>query len=214
MHWSSRKKSAGIIVVTEEVVKGADAPARALFESELQKAVVAATDSVFLNDLVAATTSTPSAGATLANITTDLDTLLTAITIGATSRIYFVTSPANMKGLSVKANTIGAPAFPEVGPLGGELLPGVTAIASDQVGSGVAIMVAADAIAGSSDTVVLDGSSNALLQMETAPDSPPTATTVPLSLWQHDMRALRAERWFGFTVHRTSGVASLSGVNY
>jgi hypothetical protein len=41
-------------VVSKEVAERADAPARALFESELQKAVVAATDSVFLSDLVAA----------------------------------------------------------------------------------------------------------------------------------------------------------------
>jgi hypothetical protein len=50
--------------------------------------------------------------------------------------------------------------------------------------------------------------------MDTSPDSPPIAASVMLSLWQTDHRALRAERYFAFTITRASGVASLSGVSY
>jgi hypothetical protein len=50
--------------------------------------------------------------------------------------------------------------------------------------------------------------------MESAPDSPPTGATVMLSLWQNDLVALRMERFFGFTLMRSNGAASLSGVNY
>src|SRR5262249_13345787 len=159
-----------------------------LFNSELTKAVVAATDSVFLAALIAATTPTPSAGATLANITTDFDTLLGAITTSATSRIYYVTSPANMKGIVTKATAGGQPAYPNVGPNGGEIFPGVTAIASDQISSSAALMFDATAIVGNSDSIRLDASNEAALQMETAPDSPATAATVKLSLWQQDLR--------------------------
>src|SRR5262249_55238192 len=185
-----------------------------LFNSELQKAIVAATDNLFLSSLIAATTPTPSAGATLAQITTDFDTLLSAITTSATSRIYYVTSPANMKSIVTKSNTGGTPAYPNLGPNGGEIFPQVTAIASDQISSSAALMFAADAIVGNSDTIRLDGSDQAALDMSTSPDSPPVAATVKLSLWQQDLRALRAERFFGFTVMRASGVASLSGVAY
>ena len=103
-----------------------------MFGVELTRAVIAATDSNFLAALVAATTPTASAGATLSNITTDLGVLLSAVTTSATSRVYYITSATNMKKLVLKANSIGAPAFPSLGILGGEIIPGVTAIVSDQ----------------------------------------------------------------------------------
>ena len=81
---------------------------------------------------------------------TDLDTLLSAVTFGADARLFFVTSPSNMKGLALKAATTGASAFPGLGPNGGELMPGVTAIASDQIASGAALLVDAAQIAGNS----------------------------------------------------------------
>ncbi len=57
-------------------------------------------------------------------------------------------------------------------------------------------------------------SRHSTLQFETAPDSPQTALTGMVSLWQRDLRALMAERWFGFKKARTTAVAMLSGVNY
>lgn len=206
------KKAVAIIVATEELFR--QPGAEALFSSELTGAVVAATDAVFLAGLIAATTPTASAGATLANITTDLGVLVSAVTNYPNSKFYFIVSPTNMKKLMLKANTIGAPAFPLLGPNGGEILPGITAIASDQIPSATAIMLAADAVAGNADTITLDGSRQAILQLQTTPDSPVSVSTIFISLWQQNEQALKAERFFGFTVVRTSGVASLSGVNY
>jgi hypothetical protein len=92
---------------------------------------------------------------------------------------------------------------------------GVTAIASDSIPFGAALMFAADAIVGNADAILPGKSEQSTLQMEsTSPDSPPVAGTVLLSLWQNDLLALRMERFFGFTVMRTSGVTSLSGVSY
>jgi hypothetical protein len=75
-------------------------------------------------------------------------------------------------------------------------------------------MFAADALVGNADLIVPDSSEVATLNLETAPDSPVVAGTTLLSLWQADLRALRLERFFGFTIMRASGIASLSGVNY
>jgi hypothetical protein len=207
------KKSAATIVVTKELVELSGA--QQLFANELTKAVVAATDSNFIAALIAATTPSASAGATLANITTDFDTLFSAVTTSASSRLFYVTSANNMKSIMVKANTAGAPVFPNLGINGGELFPGVTAIASDSISSSAALLFDATAIVGNSEAIIPGRSEQGTLQMEsTAPDSPPTASTVMLSLWQNDLLALRMERFFGFTVMRSSGVASLSGVNY
>ena len=145
---------------------------------------------------------------------TDLGVLLAAVSSGPSSRLYFVVGSGNAKKLTVKASSTGAPAFPSMGPNGGEILPGVTALVSDQIPSGHALMIAADGIVGDTDVITLDTTRQASLQLDTTPDSPPSANTVPLSLWQHDMISLRCERFFGFTVARAASVASLSGVAY
>ena len=206
------RKSSAIVVVSKEL---ANYPgAQQMFGTELQKAVVAATDTNFLAALVAATTPTASAGSTLANIVTDLGVLLSAVTTSATGRVFLVMSATNMKKLVLKANSIGSPAFPNLGIMGGEIIPGITAIASDSVPSGTAVMFDATSVVGNADIIIPGRSEQATLQMETSPDSPPGASTVPVSLFQSDLLALRLERFFGYTVMRTSGVASLSGVSY
>jgi hypothetical protein len=206
------RKASAIIIISKEL---ANFPgSQTLFGNELQKAVVAATDTNFLAALVAATTPTASAGNSLANITTDLGTLLSAITTGATSKVFYITSATNMKKLTLKANSVGSPAFPGLSLTGGTVFGGITAIASDSIPSGAALMFAADSLVGNADVILPGKSEQSTLQMETAPDSPPTAATTPLSLWQSDLLALRMERFFAYTVMRASGVASLSGVSY
>jgi hypothetical protein len=206
------KKASAIVIVSKELASFPGSVS--LFGNELTRAVVAATDSNFLAALIAATTPTASAGSSLANITTDLGVLLSAITTGATSRVFYVTSSTNMKKLVLKSNAVGSPAFPGLTLNGGTVFGGVVAIASDSIPANTALMFSADAIVGNADVIVPGRSEQSTLQMETAPDSPPAASTTALSLWQSDLLALRMERFFGFTVMRASGVASLSGLNY
>ncbi len=104
------KKAAAIVVTSKELAVYPGA--QQLFASELQKAVIAVTDTNFLAALVAATTPTASAGSSLANITTDLGVLLGAVTTSATSKVFYVTSVTNMKKLVLKSNSVGSPAFP------------------------------------------------------------------------------------------------------
>ncbi len=207
------RKAAAVIVASEEL---ADYPgSQSLFANELQRAVIYATDQNFLAGLIASTTPVASAGSSLVQITTDLSVLLSAITTSATSRVFYVTSAANMKKLILKANTIGAPAFPSLSLTGGTMLGGIIAIASDAIPAGTAVMFAADAIVGNSDQLLPGKSEQSTLQLEsTSPDSPPLTTTALVSLWQNNLRALRVERFFGYTIMRASGVASLSGVSY
>ena len=206
------KKAAAIIVMTDEVVRSADATVNSLFANELKKGVVAAVDATFLSALVASTVPVASAGATFNNILTDLGVLVDGVVTGPNSKLFYVTSPANMKKLLLKSTGQGGIAFPALGD--GSLIPGITAIASDQLAAGVAIMVDATAIAGSADALMLDASNTTNLEMQTTPDSPPTGSTVVTSLYQSNLTALRCERFFGFTLLRSNAVASLSGVSY
>jgi hypothetical protein len=208
------QKSVAIVITTQEVARSGDANTAALFDSELRKAVVFATDSVFLAALAAASTPVASAGASFVNVMTDMGALLDGVTTHANSRLFYIASPANIKRLLLKSNTLGSPAFPGLRPGGGEALPGIVAIASDSIPSGVVLLVDATGIAGSADIIALDSSDKTSLQMDTSPDSPPIATTTLVNLFQQDLVALRAERFFGFTVLRNNAVASLSGVAY
>jgi len=85
-------------------------------------------------------------------------------------------------------------------------------LVSDAVSAGNLILFDAAQLLGSGGTVELDRSEEALLQLDTAPDSPAVAATPTLSLWQNDLVALRAERIFGITRPRTASVAVLGGL--
>jgi hypothetical protein len=51
--------------------------------------------------------------------------------------------------------------------------------------------------------------------MDSAPDSPPTASTNMISLWQVNQMAIRAERWITWQRRRTSAVAYIGpGAHY
>ena len=50
--------------------------------------------------------------------------------------------------------------------------------------------------------------------MDSAPDSPPTAATQAVSLWQMNMVGLRAERFFGVEKLGSNGVLMVSSIAY
>jgi hypothetical protein len=206
-------KTSAIVVATEELIKfGMPTP---LFDSELRRAVSAVTNSQFLAGLVAATTPTASAGATAANILTDLKTLLDAIDYGEGARLYFITSPDDAKGIGTVINAAGQLQFPNFSVVGGgEVLPGIVGLISSDLPSGAAVMLDATQLLAGDEGVTIDASRQATIQLNTSPDSPATASTVPTSLWQQGLAAIRCERVFGYTVARSGAVASLSGVNY
>jgi hypothetical protein len=209
------EKAAAIIVVSQELLKLTSSAAQAMFANELRQGVAMVTDQHFLSTLIAATTPIASAGSSVTNVLTDLNALLAALTVNASSKIYWILSPANLKKLCVKA-TSGTPdgrAFPSLTINGGEV-GGITVLASDQLTATQALMVDARAIAGNTEIVTLSVSRESTLQLDTSPDSPPTAATIPLSLWQADCAAIKAERFFAFELLRTNAVASLSGVTY
>jgi Phage capsid family len=173
------RKAAAVVVATNELVQSPSA--LALLNSELTSGCVAAVDSVFLSTLLSATTPTASAGSSLANIVTDLGVLLAAVTTGAQSKLYWVLSPSNVKKLAMKASSTGAPAWPGLTVNGGDVA-GIAVLPSDQISANSAVMVAGDALAGNSDVIRLDGTEQAVVMLDTSPDSPPLASSVMLSL--------------------------------
>jgi hypothetical protein len=91
---------------------------------------------------------------------------------------------------------------------------GMTVIVSDGVPSTSIILADATQIAAASDTITLTSSNETTLQMDTTPDSPPTASTTYVNLWSMNWRALRAERWWGAVKLSTTGVCVITSVNW
>ena len=207
------RKCTAIVVATKELLQLASPSAAALFEAELRRGVIAVTDQVFLDALYSAVTPTASAGSTAADILVDLEVLLDAVTTTATSALHWVFAPGAVKAMLVKTSGAGGLMFPNLRVNGGELL-GAPVHVLDQLPAGAALLIDADAIAGNSDALGLRIARHASIAMETSPDSPDTASTTHVSLWQRNQIAMLIERYFAFSTLRDDGVAALSGVSY
>ena len=187
---------------------------RTTLRHELRNGVAVATDTSFLSSLYSGVTPVASAGSTTANVLTDLSVLLSALTLGANSRLFFVASSANIAKLMLKVSSGSGVAFPLLAPTGGQILNGITAIASDALPAGAVLMVDATGLAGNSELPELRAITQGDVQFSTTPDLPPAASTIWHSMWQHNERALMVERWFGFAQVRTGTVAAISGATY
>jgi HK97 family phage major capsid protein/HK97 family phage prohead protease len=197
-------KVAGIIVLTEELVRLSNPSAEALVRDDMIKGIAAFLDQQFLDPAVAAvagvnpasiTNGAPTAAAT-ANPLADIMGLINHF---ATNNIpvdglTFVLSAANALALSFRSNLDGSPEFPGVGIAGGNYR-GLTFITSNVAGTNVVALQPAYILYADDGAVTIDASREASLQMDSAPMSPADATTVYVSMFQNNLVALRAERF-------------------
>jgi hypothetical protein len=117
------------------------------------------------------------------------------------------------KVLAVLHDNTGGAAFPTMGVNGGTI-GGINVIVSDGVPAATMLLVDAQQVAAASETIQLSASNEAIVQLDTAPDSPIFASTPMVSLWQMNMVGLRAERFFGVQKLTTTGVCVLTGASY
>jgi hypothetical protein len=103
----------------------------------------------------------------------------------------------------------GNAAFPELGPQGG-VISKIPVLVSDAVGSGHAYLIDASSIGANPGEIALQEFGEGSLQFESTPDSPASASTAYVSLWQQNLVALRVERYFVVERLRTSSVAAVS----
>jgi hypothetical protein len=201
------------MVVTNELAKFGDNVAGNLFAIELSNGVAVQTDEKFVSVLTTGATSNGSSGVTAEHVRNDLRGMLAAIITGARSQLFLLMTSATAKVLSVMHTNAGDAAFPGMAYNGGTI-GGIQAVVSDGVPAGTMLLVDAQQVAAASDAVVLSASTEGIVQMDTAPDSPISAGTGMVSLWQLNMTGLRAERFFGVQKLTTTGVCVLTGVSY
>jgi hypothetical protein len=85
---------------------------------------------------------------------------------------------------------------------------------SNNVGARVILVHAPSILYADEGGVRIDVSREASVQMDSAPDSPATATTVLVSLWQNNLVGLRAERMITWKRARTGSVYYITTAAY
>lgn len=202
------QKSLAIVVLTEELLRSASIT---LFQTELQRAVAAAVDSAFITKITTGISPTTSNGGTSIAILQDLDAGLAALSLDAGSKVFCATSPTIMKNLVFKTTSTGERAFPELSVNGGNL-SGVEFFPTAGV-SGQFVFFDATQIAHCQRGIELDVARYASVQMDTAPDSPQTASTPLISLWQNNMVGVKATRWWDAQRLRDNAVSVIGSVS-
>src|SRR5262249_11109582 len=151
-------------------------------------------------------------GTSASAILVDLETALDSMTFASNAKLFAVTTSLIAKGIRTKAGTDGRLAFP--GALSGDPFGLTTLVASDGVGSGLMYIFDAAQLAGDPGIVELAAGNEATLQLDSAPDSPPTGTTVLTNLWQNNLSSIRAERIFDIERPSATSVAVIQSIAY
>jgi HK97 family phage major capsid protein/HK97 family phage prohead protease len=220
-------KAAGIIVISEELAKLSTPSAEGLVKEELIAGMGAFLDVQLVDPAVAV-------GANLnpASITNGAATIVASGVTGAAAKVdlagrvavfaaanipltgsVWLMSDSNAFGLGLSVNALGQPLFPGLSIAGGSIL-GIPVVVSNNVGNRVILVHAPSILYADEGGVQIDVSREASVQMDGAPDSPATATTVLVSLWQNNLVGLRAERMITWKRARTAAVTYISAAAY
>jgi HK97 family phage major capsid protein len=200
-------KVAGIIVLTEELVRSSNPSAEALVRADMVAGIAQFLDQQFIDPAVAAVTgvnpaSITNGAPTAAATTNPLADIMGLINHFATNNIpvdglTFILSASNALSLSFRTNLDGSPEFPGVGINGGSY-KGLSFITSNTASTNIVALQPSQILYADDGGVTIDASREASLQMDSAPMSPADATTVYVSLFQTNSVALRAERFINW----------------
>ena len=220
-------KAAGIIVLTEELVKLSTPSAEGLVREELVAGMSQFLDLQFVDPAVAAVanlnpasitngaSTAAASGVTSAAARADLAAsvaVFTAAGIPLTGSVWLM-SDSNAFGISQSLNALGQPLFPGMSITGGNIY-GIPVVVSNNVGNRVILVHAPSILYADEGGVQIDVSREASIQMDSAPDSPATSTTVLVSMFQNNLVALRAERMITWKRARTAAVRYITAAAY
>ncbi|CAI3795992.1 phage major capsid protein [Rheinheimera sp. MM224] len=226
-------KVANIAVATMETIRDSSPSADIIIRDQLAAALGERLDIDFIDPNKAAVADIspasvlngvagiPSSGNDADAVRADLKAIFSqfiAANNAPTSGVWIMSATTAL-ALSLMVNALGQPEFPDIDMMTGGKLSKIPVIVSEYIpttsdGSIVALVNASDIYLGDEGGIDLSMSSEASLQMNNAPDSPATASTVMVSLWQTNMVGFRAERAINWSRRRASAVAYLTGVNW
>lgn len=237
-------KVAGIVVMTEELVRFSNPAAEDIVRRDLVETIGQLIDKDFVDPDKAA-----AAGISPASITNGVTPVIASGTDSDALRAdaknlmsKFVTANMSLAGavwimtetqalsIALMLNPLGQPEFPGIqiaGGTGGTFM-GLPVVLSENIpaqaaetgppvipaGSRIILAKAPEILLADDGQVMLDASNQASLQMDSAPSNPPVAATVMVSLWQMNMVGIRAERFINWTKRRPGAVQYITGAAY
>lgn len=229
-------KIAGIIPISDELLRFSSPAVEQIIRNDLADAIAVYMDRDFVDPTKAIVTNvspasitngvtpTVASGTTAAALRLDLQTTLNLFlrdNLSPVGGVWIMTQQQAL-AISLMLNTLGQPVFPNITMEGGSLL-GFPVVASENVpttgssptdGSAIIFAKAGEILVADDGGVNISVSNEASLQMDTAPDSPATASTVLVSLWQQNMTAIRCEREVNWLKRRSDAVAYISYAKY
>lgn len=235
-------KAAGIVVLTEELVRFSNPSAEAIVRQDLTDAIAQFLDRQFIDPAVAEVANVSPAsitngafkviasGTDAAALRTDLNAMFAHFleaNLSLASAVFIMTGQMAL-AISMMQNPLGQPEFPGISMTGGTLL-GIPVVVTENIpdnaadagttpptaaGTQIILAKASEILLADDGGVTLDASREASLQMDSAPTNPPAAATVMVSLWQMNMVGLRAERFINWKRRRADAVAYITGAGY
>ena len=226
-------KVAGIIVVTEELARFSSPQAEDVIRRDMIAGVAQYLDQQFIDPTVAAVANVSPASITHAStgavtvaasgtdetaMLNDIRELFANMTANVSRRgAVWITDEGTAIGLSMMTNPLGQRVNDAVGETGGTFM-GRPLIVSNTVPNdtttGMLIFAIAPEILLAQDTLTIDVSREASLQMDSAPTEPTAAATVLISLWQRNLIGLRVEQFVNWQPRRAGVVGYISGASY
>lgn len=236
-------KTAGIVVITDELARASSPAAEGVVRDDLVSQTAQFLDSQFVDPTKAAVTGVSPASITngvtpVGASGTDADALRADVlalmgkfvtaNMSLAGSVWIMTEMQAL-GIALMLNPLGQPEFPGLqinGSSGGtffglpvvlsENIPANPGAGDPLVGAGARIILAKanEILLADDGQTMLDVSSEASLQMDSAPTDPPVAATVMISLWQHNMVGIRAERYINWAKRRTGAVQFIDSANY
>lgn len=237
-------KVAGIVVMTEELVRFSNPAAEDIVRRDLVETIGGLIDKDFVDPDKAAVSGvspasitngvTPvvASGTSADNLRADVQALMAnfiAANMSLSGAVWIMTETQAL-AIAMMLNPLGQPEFPGLSISGGTAgtFFGIPVILSENIpaqsevtgppaipaGSRIILAKASEIMLADDGQVMLDASNQASLQMDSAPTNPPTATTVMVSLWQMNMVGIRAERFINWTKRRAGAVQYITGAAY
>jgi len=229
-------KIAGIVALTDEIVKFSSPSAEEMVRDELANAIIMLMDHDFIDPEKAAVagvspasitngvTPTAATGTAYSNFAADLNTTLALFDAARidTSNLAIVMSTRIARSLGMMLNSLGQPLFPNVSSTGGTV-QGYQVVVSGNVdatgdvaanGDNIIFLKPDEIFLADDGNVSIDISREASVQMDGAPDNPALATTITISAFQHNLALVRAERYCNWLKRRAQAVQYISGAKY
>lgn len=230
-------KIAGIVPLSEELIRFSSPSAEQLVTADLAAAIAQFLDQEFVDPTVGAITGVNPAsitntaspitatGTSSTALREDVKSLLATFMTNSlnnfTSGVWIMTSQQCL-AISLMQNALGQPEFPGVTMQGGTFL-GMPIIASENVpyvgssptdGSRIIFALQDQILLADDGQVTVDVSREASLQMDSAPDSPQTASTVMMSLWQNNLVGIKVERYINWVLRHNAAVNYINFSKY